>query len=396
MTGRISMLEATEASIFQGPNRRQRGDNLVTAYRFQSWKFDGILLANKNAQNSINPASEMIMKNTKFLPLLATVGLLVSASAFAQTVATDPVGFTSTTVTQNSVKALSLPFNKVPDYAAAISTVTTTTIQTTGAAFATNAFAPFASNPHLVRIVSGTAAGRQYRIASHTPDTLTLVAGSDLTGVAAGDRYQIFASETLASLFGAAPGAAINTNADPAIADNVLIRGSSSFITYYNDGTQWLRQGTGAVSNNAAITPEQGFLFVRRAGSDFTFTALGAVPTTNLRTDLPANTVTSFGNRFPVATNLVGLGLDTLPGWNKNADPSIADNVLTRGSSSWITYYYDPTSGGPTNGNPGSWVRQGTQAPNQNPAIAIGNSVLVVRHAGSSVTLNQSLPYTLP
>ena len=332
----------------------------------------------------------------KITTLLTAIGLAGSTLANAQTVATDPVGFTSTAVTANSVKALSLPFNKVPDYAAAASTVTSTTLQTTNAGWTANAYGPFASNPHLVRFVSGSAIGRQFRIASNTTDTLTLIAGSDLTGVAAGDRYQIFASETLASLFGAAPGAAINTSADPAVADNILLRGSSSYITYYNDGTQWLRQGTGTVSNNVAITPEVGFLFVRRAGSDYTFTTLGTVPITNLKTDFLANSVTSFGNRFPVATSLVSLGLDTLSGWTKNADPALADNVLIRGSSSWITYYYDPASGGPTNGNPGSWVRQGTGSVNQNPAIAIGNSVLVVRRAGSAITLNQTLPYTLP
>jgi len=333
----------------------------------------------------------------RFLFSVAVASALVLGNfANAQTVATDPVGFTSTTVTQNTVRALSLPFNRVPDFAAAVTTATSTTLMTTSAGWTTNAFAPFASNPHLVRMVSGAAVGRQYRIASHTADTLTLLAGSDLSGIVAGDRYQIFASETLASLFGAAAGPAVITNADPALADNILIRSGSAWNTYYNDGTQWLRQGPGTVSNNTAITPEVGFLYVRRAGSDYTFTALGSVPITNLKTDFPVNAVTSFGNRFPVATTLVGLGLDASAGWNKNADPAQADNVLIRSGTSWLTYYYDPSQGGPTNGNAGSWIRQGPQTINQNPAVAIGSSVLVVRRGGALVTLNQALPYTLP
>lgn len=333
------------------------------------------------------------MKRSLFFVAISA-GLAICTSAFAQTVATDPVGFTSTTVSANTVKALSLPFNKSPDYAAAVSTVTSTTIQTTGAGWGTNAFAPFSSNPHLIRMVSGAAIGRQFRIASHTADTLTLLAGSDLTGVAAGDRYQIFASDTLGSLFGIASPSGLNTNTDSSVADNVLLRVGSAWITYYNDGTQWLRQGPDTLSNTVAVTPEQGFLFVRRAGS-YTFTALGAVPTTNLKTDFAVNTVTSFGNRFPVDTSLTGLGLDTTPGWNKNADPGVADNVLIRVGSAWITYYYDPSQGGPTNGNPGSWVRQGPGTINQNPAISIGTSVLVLHRSGSLLTVNQPLPYTL-
>jgi hypothetical protein len=247
-------------------------------------------------------------------------------------------------------------------------------------------------------MTTGTAIGRQYRIASNTSDTLTLATGSDLTGVAAADQYQIFASETLQSLFGTngqINGQSLNTNADPTLADNILLRGGSSWLTYFNDGTQWLRQGPGTLSNTVAVPPEQGFLFVRRGATNYNFTALGAVPITNLKTDFPINTITSFGNRFPVDTTLVALGLDTQPGWNKNTDPTLADNVLVRGGSSWITYYYDATQGGPTNGNPGSWVRQGPGTINQNPTIPIGTSVVVVRRGGSLVTLNQTLPYTL-
>ncbi len=323
--------------------------------------------------------------------LLAALALTLSpAIIFGQSVVTTPVGFTSVVVNANSIKALSLPFNTPPDFAAAISTVNAgaLTIQTTSAGWGVNAYGPFGSNPHVVRLVSGAAIGRQYKIASNTSDTLTLVAGSDLTGVASTDTYQIFPTATLQSLFGAT-GTGLNVNADPTLADNVLLRGSSSWITYFNDGTQWVRQGPGTVSNNVAVSPEQGFLFVRRAGTAYTFTALGAVPITNLQTDFPANQITAFGNRFPVDTNLVGLGLDLQPGWNKNADPTLADNVLVRGSS-WITYYFDPTAG------VNSWVRQGPQTPNQNPPILTGTSVVVVRRAGSNVTLNQALPYTLP
>src|SRR4051812_17492649 len=272
---------------------------------------------------------------------------LACGSSSAQTVASNPVGFTTTTVAPGALRALSLPFNKLPDYAAAVSSANAgaLTIQTVNAGWTANAFAPFASNPHVIRMTSGTAVGKQFRISSHTADTLTLLAGSDLSGVAANDTYQIFASETLQSLFGqngTLNGQSVTTNANSTLADNVLVRGGTSWVTFYNDGTNWKRQGPDTISNTTAITPEQGFLFLRRGGTNYTFTALGAVPITDLKTDLPANATTSFGNRFPVDTTLVALGLDSLPGWNKNSNAALADNVLVRGGTSWITYYYDP------------------------------------------------------
>jgi uncharacterized protein (TIGR02597 family) len=316
------------------------------------------------------------------LPLSIAAAFGLAITAVAQTVATDPVGFTSVNIGPNSVSALALPLDDIPAFAAAASVVTSTTIQTANAAWTSNAYGPFSSNPHVVRMMSGANKGKQFRIASNTADTLTLVAGQNTSGNAAGDQYRIFPVATLAKLFGqTAPG--LNTNVDPELADNILIRVGNQWLTYYNDGSNWLRQGPGSISNNAALLPEQGFLFARRAGST-TFTLTGAVPTTNLKTDLPPNATTSLGNRFPVATNLVGLGLDANAAWNKNADPDQADLFLLRVGNQWLTYFHNGTS----------WARPTGQV-NQNPTIALGASVLIVRRSGAVVTLDQPLPYNL-
>jgi len=326
----------------------------------------------------------------RLVPLIFILTIALPAFVRAQ-VATNPVGFSSITVNANTIKALALPFNKPPDFGSAVSTVSSNTIQTTNAGWTVNAFGPFTGTPanaHVVRMTTGTAVGKQFRIASNTADTLTLVNGSDLTGVAAGDQYQIFAAETLQSLFGANGqnnGQNVNTSGDPSVADNVLLRSGSTWTTYYNDGTQWLKQGPGTPSNTVAIPPEQGFVFVHRAGSAYTFTALGVVPITDLKTDFAPNTISSFGNRFPVDTTLAGLGLDQLAGWNKNTDPAVADNVLIRIGSSWSTFYHDGTQ----------WLKQGPGTPSNTQAIPIGTSVVVVRRAGSPLTLNQTIPYSL-
>ena len=338
-----------------------------------------------------SPAIATAPHMRRLVPLSFILTIALPAFVNAQSVTTPPVGFNTITVNANTIRALGLPFNKTPDFASAVSAVSTNTIQTTNAGWTPNAFGPFTGNPanaHVIRMTTGTAVGKQFRIASNTADTLTLVNGTDLTGVAAGDQYQIFAAETLQSLFGANGqnnGQSVNTNADPSIADNVLLRSGSTWTTYFNDGTQWLKQGTGTPSNTVAIPPEQGFVFVHRAGTAYVFTGLGAVPITDLKTDFPANTITSFGNRFPVDTTLAGLGLDQLAGWNKNADPTLADNVLIRIGSTWSTFYHDGTQ----------WLKQGTGSPSNTQSIPIGTSVVVVHRAGPTLTLNQTLPYSL-
>lgn len=324
---------------------------------------------------------------------IATASLLIlpfaadRAAAQTATATTDPVGFTTFTVPAGSIRALSRPLDEIAKYAAAVSSRTTNTITTTSAGWTANAYGPFASNPHLIRVLSGTSKGQQFRIASNTTDTLTLTTTVDLsTIIANNDRYEILPVPTLASVFGQT-GTGLVTNSDPAQADNVQIRGTTAWITYYNDGANWLRQGPGTISNNTAILPENGFVLVRRGGTAYTFTNVGAVPVTNLKTDLPANRTTSLSNRFPVVTNLVGLGLQSLPGWNANSDPTLADNVLIRGTTAWITYYYQDATNG--------WIRQGPQTPNQNPTIGVGTSVVIVRRGGADITLDQALPYSL-
>lgn len=334
------------------------------------------------------------MKRSLLIAIAATVGTLLGQSLQAQTVATDPVGFTTTTIQSGKLAALSLPLDSISNFTGPTTTVTASSIQSTGAGWATNAYGPFATNPYVIRVLSGTSQGRQFRIDSNTTDTLTISTGGDLTTqIANGDRYEIIKVQTLLSLFGAgAPGLSHTTSVqtDPAAVDNILIRGSAGYLTYYYDDVtgHWLRQAGGTTNrDNTPLLPDQGFLFNRRAPGDYALTVLGAVPVTNLKTDLPANTVTNFPNRFPVATTLSALGLQTFAQWVKesnssNPNPAAVDTVLIRGSAGWLTYYYAS--------DVGHWLRQGggTTSRDSTP-IDIGSSVLIVRVPGSNITLNQ-------
>ena len=350
----------------------------------------GIILASRVPEPTIAAASKSprTMKRSLLIAAIAASSLSLGEFAAAQnTVATDPVGFTSSTVAAGRTGALSLPLDNMPAFVGPVSNRTSNTIQTANAGWTAGDFGPFTSKPHVIRVLSGAAQGRQFRISSNTTDTLTLTTGStDLTtALANGDRYEILPVDTLSSLFGQ-NAAGLVTGTDPNTADNVLIRGSAGWLTYYNDGTNWLRQGAGSTpQNNVPILPETGALLVNRGTSAFSFTLTGAVPTTKLKTDLPANRLTILGNRFPVGTTLVALGLHTSAGWNSNADPALADKVLFRGANGWLTFYHDGAN----------WLRQGAGSTPQNPAIAVGTAVLVDRRAGTDVTLEQQLPYNL-
>jgi len=337
-----------------------------------------------------------------FTSLTLTLLSAFATSLTAQTVSTVPVGFNTVTVAANSVAALGVPFDRVAKFAAAVSSRTSTTLTTTGAGWTpsspanANSFGPFSGtgeNPHVVLMKTGASTGKRFIIDSNTADTLTITTAGDLTTlIANGDSYQIIPCHTLSSLFGT-DGAGLNVGNTASTVDNVQIRESGAWLTYFhtaNPSGFWARVGGGATNfNNHPILPEQGFLLVRRAGS-FNFTGLGVVPSTNLLTDFPAAAVTHFANRFPVDTTLAGLGLHSNAAWKSANSAGSADQVLIRNASGgWDTYFH-------TTGVSGFWAKIGGGATNFDTfAIPIGTSMLVVRLPGTNFTLTQTLPYTL-
>jgi uncharacterized protein (TIGR02597 family) len=310
---------------------------------------------------------------------------LITRLACAQThVATAPVGFTTVTIPAGEARALSLPLNNFPVYSGVISSLSGNTIQTLNANWSTS-FGPFESNPHVVRFLSGKNKGGQFRVLANTQETLTLNASNSevAASLSAGDRYDILPVATLQSLFGSnAPGLMHNTNSN--LADNVVLRGAFGWLTYYNDGAQWLRQGGGYTSQNTvAVLPERGFLLVRRGYVHLMFTVAGAVPVTNLRATLPAGKVTAFGNRFPADLRLSDLKLNQIPEWVANSEATAADCVLIYENSGWRTYYHNGIY----------WLSEEFGLDPQDPIIALGTSVLIARLAGTDAILDQAPPY---
>ncbi len=323
--------------------------------------------------------------------LVPCLAFAISAlPCLASTVATPPVGFTTITIPANSVKAISIPLDQIPDFQGAVTGVTATTITTSTAAWTSTQFGPFASNPHVVRMLSGTSLGRHFKVSSNNATTLTITLPPGITDastvIAPGDTYELVPVDTLASFFGTGGSSSVLTNSNSALADNVLIRGTYGWLTYFNNGTQWqLQAGGSAVQDNVALLPEAGILFVRNGSTPISFVISGQVPISNLMTDFPGASVSFLANRFPTDTTLSSLGLQSLPNWVSNSNSAVADNVLIRGTYGWLTYYYDGSQ----------WLLQaGGQTP-QNPTISSGTAVLVVHHSSQPLSLTQALPYSL-
>lgn len=330
-------------------------------------------------------------KKGQFLPsrsrsnIILVAAMLAGRFLCAQTqVATAPVGFTTVTIPAGEIRALSLPLNSFPIFSGIVSALSGSTIQTVNANWS-NSFGPFESNPHVIRFRSGTNRGGQFKILSNTHDTLTVQASNNeiAASLLAGDRYDILPVATLQSLFGSsAP--ALTHNMDSSLADNVLLRGAFGWLVYYHNGSQWLRQGAGYTSQNTvAILPERGFLLVRRGHMPLAFTVTGPVPMTNLRTQLPAGQLTAFANRFPADTRLSDLKLNELPEWVVSSAVPAADSVLIYESAAWRTYYHNGVD----------WLAEDTGSAPQNPIIALGTSVLIVRQPGTDASLDQAPPY---
>jgi uncharacterized protein (TIGR02597 family) len=333
------------------------------------------------------------MRTTSYLALLLGSFIAVPfAQAQSGTASTVPVGYMTLSFTANTVKTFSVPLKENPVYTGSISTSSSNTLTTTGAGWVSGTYGPFASNPHLVRLISGTSKGRHFRIASSTTDTLTLTTGNvNFASItSAGDTYEIVPVDTFGSLFGSTANSGtlatgVFVNATSSLADRILLRVPSGWLTYYHDGVSWKRQGSSTNQNTTALMPENAYLFGRVIGAPpLNLALLGVVPSTELMTVIPAGTSTFLANGFPVDTTLNGIGLQNDPSWVKSSVASEADSVLLRVASGWLTYYHTGTN----------WLRQGSSSP-QNPNIIAGSGVLIIRKPGTDIVLDQALPYSL-
>ncbi len=347
------------------------------------------LVASSQAQtaHSVRP--------TTVKPVTTGIGPVTSDTSTTATAATVPVGFTTVTVTPAtnsstpSSQVLSVPFYQPAAYAAAVSSIDSSTqFSVSSAAWTANQFAQSGA-PYLVHFKSGSSGGRYFLISSNTPSQVTVVSrGYDLTAVAAAaDTFEILPAATFGSLFGTSS-VSFQAGATSDVADNVYLWNGSGFSVYYHNGTNWKLSGSLANQNATVIYPDEGLFLVRRSTAALTLTFVGTVPSVTERSDLFGPASTFLSNRFPADTTLTAIGFQNLPNWQSGATSDVADNVYIWNGSSWVVYYY----------NGSNWKASGLLGAQDSKAIPTGSAMFVVRKStasGTTGTLTQALPYTL-
>ena len=265
--------------------------------------------------------------------LSLSLGCMLCASlGVAQSVVTDPVGFTTSTCLTNSDTVLGLPFTRPQSFTGAISSVSGSIITVTGSpGWVTNQFVYVqGSQPNHYYALIGPASttnpkeGHIYTITANSGSTLTVDTTNDaLTGIPANAQVVVIPYWTPATLF---PASNANISFTPTTSPptyKTLLRVpnyAASGINlpyaaeyYFNSGA-WQRISPPGVGDDDALLPD-GYFVVRTSNGAPTLplTNLGAVllkkTSTALLTaaspgqDNPAGLV----RPFDVALNATGL-----------------------------------------------------------------------------------------
>jgi uncharacterized protein (TIGR02597 family) len=272
------------------------------------------------------------MKHSFLLNTVAAT-LLLGTAAFAQTVATDPVGFTTTACPANTDTYTSVPFTRPPEFVGATSAATATTLTVSGTPFTANQFVYVAgTQPKHYFVLIGPHAstnpkeGLFYEITGNTNNTITVnPLGDNLSTIAANTQILIVPYHSLGSLFPASD-AGISFIVSPSQFNRqtqILIPNYAAVginqppnITYYFlSGQGWRQFGRPTTEDHTDdAMVNGGFFIIRNAAAGTTLTSLGSVLTKKTTIPLFTRTGTTQQDNFvalirPIDVKLNDLGL---------------------------------------------------------------------------------------
>lgn len=341
------------------------------------------------------------------LPTTILAFCVLAVAATAVDVTTDPVGFVEVATNpgtggSRALTVLSFPLLTTTNVSGAsagtIDAVTATTITSNSANWVSGELSQAAA-PKILRITSGTAVGRTFLIstsAANSATTLTLAPSetTDLStlGIVAGtngDNYKIYDCHTLSSLFGTPASFAFVGNANPDLADNVLLLINGTWNTFYYNTTlnRWTRRSLGSPdATNQVIKPDAAILFNSIGTSSLSLLATGTVPTTSLKNVVNKSGLTFLANNWPTHVSLLSSGIQQIPGWQANANVNNADQVLLLVNGTWNTYWWNGTN----------WRKRSLGNPiSDTQTISAGAGIILSKTtaAASDSFLTQAPPY---
>jgi uncharacterized protein (TIGR02597 family) len=331
-------------------------------------------------------------------------------SVVAQTsVATVPQGMISYPLRHGESNLLSLPLTNTERYTSQISAVTAGTISVADAPAPFTTSLAVSGSPYFVKFLSGNESGRVVLITSNTTSALTLDTTDHSTGsavplnmagfnVQAGDKFEIFPGDTLASILG------LNTAESPLVltgarnsvmADTVTLFTSvnAPIATYFFNTTAgcWQQIGVNGNANTTIIYPYSAFAIDRRqAYSDTTLVITGRVTPVAIPTKLQGQGTVFTSTHY--ATDVTLSQLQFGSNWTTGTTPLTADtlSVWNSTSNSFDVYYQKPDL---------TWRKTSDATTDQSSfSIAAGTVTAIAKRTavtGSATFLQTPLPYSL-
>jgi uncharacterized protein (TIGR02597 family) len=348
----------------------------------------------------------MIKTPTKFIALLSGVAFLMS-SAFAQGVATDPVGYVTTTTPSGDDSLIGLPLAQATALTSVADSVSDAVV-TVSATLVANAY----DNTHYVLATSGTNAGQWSEVVATAVNSITT---ADVL-LAAADTFDVIPFWTLATAFPGGEGVGDTVDAfNPArtVSINDLnaqgINLSAAATYFYFPGPTpvaagWYQTGNFNSSDSVRLSPETFITIRNSSGSSLATVISGTVPANVTGTTVvgvaEAAQDNQLVNPYPAPITLGASGLTSVvapaaDAFNPLDTVSIYDieNSAGQNISAAATYFY---FAGPTP-VPAGWYQTGNFAASDSVVIPAGGAFIVRKGAGDdeSLTWNPPLPYAL-
>lgn len=233
---------------------------------------------------------------------IAAASLLAFAVQAAS--AAEVVGYNVVTVPANSDVLVSVPFNKGVEATLTVATVSGSSI------VVDETLTPGTYNSsYYIRFTSGAAAGLWSTISANGSNGVDVTDSSILSGVVAGDTFQVIEHHTVSSLFAAGLEDVVwNTSTKVLLPANDTAGINKGYtVVAYSSGA-W-KSGRTDYSNQV-VEPGQGLIVRNESASALNWIAYGDVAEGNVAQLLPAGEYDIVVSGFEVPVRLADLGLE--------------------------------------------------------------------------------------
>ncbi len=246
-------------------------------------------------------------------------------------------GWQQTDFGQNQCATFSYPWMQKEAFSGAVASVSGQELTVTGTPDLSTALN--AGTSYFLEILSGDNEGHRFDIVSaDASGVITLAPDNDLCAGPpfntsttlpanlAEDRFVVRAHQTVEGLF---PAAALTPEADPSLADRLLIYEGGAIpwkVLYVDDPAEWKNEGSGANAGDDVLPPCQGYFVHPKLGT-LTVLGMGVVRANDFHCPL-GDGYRMVANGYPIDTSFTDRGLDdTVNQVTGSLDPATADQV---------------------------------------------------------------------